>query len=245
MMRLLLLLLFWPSLSLAGQGMYPVPMVYQGTSAPVCSGDWSTGSNEAFESTDDNTCTTDWQAEGDTSNILSASSTNNFHTGSQSLEVAMTAINQRSYKTADLGATDGTFSVRFYLYTPTNMATLGSTHMEAMEAAVSGPNSSDRLWVRIASTGVYASSQTTSSTITMAAGAWYRIEVDYIASSTSCTIEVWNSSEVSVGSSTFTCRSDALRYFSFGQNNSTTSDYATYYIDDVKFNSSGGLIGAE
>jgi hypothetical protein len=208
----------------------------------TCSGVFSSGDNESCESVvDGDMCTTDWDTVVDTNSILTTNSTDWANTGLKSIEVAMSAISQVAYVPVDIGAQDGDWSVRFYIHTPVSYSGQAIKLMTANEAAL--PNS-ERVSIDFREVGIRADSSTASSYIAVSDDTTYRVELDYNRNSTG-TITVYNTSDVQVGSESFTCNDSDTQYMGFGQISTSTGDFDTFYIDDIKYQAGGGYIGPQ
>ena len=204
------------------------------------------GDTETFEFEEADFCTTEF-SEVDPDTIISTYSTTQFKNGSHSafLGFTGTADQNDNYISINTGGTDGDFTYSFWIWVEDkddfNTGYIGAVNDGSASCSTPGFYMTNEhyetgLW-RLHGIGVLdpLSSDGSSSLPTET---WLRIEIDYNQNATT-TIEIYNTSEELQDTLSFTANDVAIQYFFFGECVSSETTFS-YYIDDVRYKSSGG-----
>jgi len=223
----------------------------------ACSGDFSNGATEDFESGLDAFCTTDWtESEGDgASGVIDTYSTSGYHCGTHSTAITWDSDTAaQEYIQADYGSEITDVYIRFYFTTP-DIADWSNTEVFTCGvAATTGTFETVYLKFQDKSTEGTTAQLALSGTedaanyYELTEGAKYRIEIHAVTNSTS-TIRVYDSAGAAfnhngaAAETTVTTPNNNIRYFAF-IDESGSAVAATGYIDDVAI-STTGWVGAQ
>ena len=201
------------------------------------------GDTETFEFEADDFCTTEFSWT-DIDGVIDTYNTTQVKNGSHSAQLNFSGINQNdNYISVDLGvAGDTDFTIDFWVwvsdvddYQGVNMFYLSDT------SAGSCTTCTNLYWLHNAAgewlLRIYGDGNSDTSTA-LVTEAWHRIEVDFNGG-TDTTVKIYNAADVLQDTITATGHGGTVRYPWWGHADSD-ADATVFYIDDVRYKSSGG-----
>lgn len=233
----------------AQQYVVPRRTIRTATSAagPACSGTWTSGDTERFESGAGAFCTSGW-TETDAGGVLSTYDTAQYVTGTHCLSA--TRSGSESNNSIRVDNTDDDASVRFYFRFSDAFASDSTTLNIAQVGASTSSATSTSCYLRLGrwsgNMRLDAVGTSASSGPTLSADTWYRIEW-YLNRNAGGTLKVYAIGGAQVGSTcNFTSNDQAQRYWMFGHldSNMGTATYDIFY-DNITFDADGGDVGAD